>query len=79
MLSIKDAAELIKTAYKESEILNKADLQVRFIFQVNLKLLGEENFPVLFSVDKITGTIKDVSIFDDPDRVEIAQQMIRKK
>jgi hypothetical protein len=79
MLSIKDAAELIKTAYKESEILNKADLQVRFIFQVNLKLLGEENFPVLFSVDKITGTIKDISIFDDPDRVEIAQQMIRKK
>jgi hypothetical protein len=79
MLSIKDAAELIKTAYKESEILNKADLRVRFIFQVNLKLPGEENFPVLFSVDKITGTIKDVSIFDDPDRVEIAQQMIRKK
>ena len=78
MLDLKEAETKVMTAYPEAQILTFAVLPARFIFQVNLNLPHEEAFPVLLAVDKARGTITDISIFDDPDRVEISRQLMRK-
>lgn len=79
MLSLTEAQSEIKKTFHGSKILNYADMSSRFVFQVTLNQPGEEQFPVLIAVDKIFKKLTDISIFDDPDRAEIARQLMRKE
>lgn len=79
MLNLKEAKTKIVSIYEQSEILKAANLKSRFVFQVNLGLENEEQFPVFLSVDKTNGTVIDISMLDDPDRSEISKHFLRKE